>query len=252
MKFFCPFSPQARGLKWFLSIAVLCLVSLPAMAKELPGWFLPLREAIFDQVLNAEGVMEIYTETLRSAEAALAGHELDAMLSRCEYMLGRAYQEDGRDAEAIARYEKGIALAERSLAVTATAEGYEMLSANYGQACMLKSTGWVMSNGLKVEQNAKKALKIDPRNAACQYFIASRWVFGPGIFGNPKRGVTEMEAILDGSADLQKDDLFNVYSALGYGYIRLKKEQDALPWISKSLDIYPTNKFALGLLDKIN
>jgi tetratricopeptide (TPR) repeat protein len=220
------------------------------MAKELPGWFLPLREAIFDQVLNAEGVMEIYTETLRSAEAALSGYELDAMRSRCEYMLGRAYQEDGRSAEAVARYETGIALAERSIAAHATAEGYEMLSANYGQACMLKSTGWVMSNGLKVEQNAKKALNIDPRNAKSQYFIASRWVFGPGILGNPRRGITEMEAIMNGAADMDKDDYFNVYTALAYAYVRLKKGPNALPWVNRALEIYPTNKFALGLLDQ--
>jgi hypothetical protein len=125
-----------------------------------------------------------------------------------------------------------------------------MLASHYGQACMLKSRAWVMANGLKVEQNAKKALALDSRNAACLYMVASRWVFGPGAFGNPKRGITELEAILADEASLQKDDLFNVYSAMGYAYIRIKKNQEALPWIKKSLALYPTNKFALDLLDE--
>ncbi|MDR1374202.1 MAG: tetratricopeptide repeat protein [Treponema sp.] len=226
----------------------LCFYSLLAGAGEKPAWFSPLRDAVFAQTLRAEAVAPIYRETVKMAEAGLSGRELDAMLSRCELMMGKSFQLDERNDDALACYEKGIALAERSIAAGPNAEAYEMLSANIGQACMLKSKAWVMANGLKVEQNAKRALALDPRNAACQYMVASRWVFGPGVFGNPQRGITEMEAILNGTADLGKDDLFNVYSALGYAYIRLKQNREALPWIRKSLDLYPTNKFARDLL----
>ncbi|MDR3249129.1 MAG: hypothetical protein LBT39_10140 [Treponema sp.] len=231
-----------------LSVAI---EETPPMYQRLPDWFLPLREAIFEQTLMADAVSVIYNEAAAKARASLSGAELDAILSRCEYMMGRAYQEEKRDAEALVCYEKGIALAERSIGQRPTAEAYEMLSCNYGQACMLKPTTWVMANGLKVEQNAKRALNLDPRNAACQYYIASRWVFGPGILGNPQKGIADMKAILTG-ADMGKDDYFNVYSSIGYAYIRLKKKQDALPWIQKSLAIYPTNKFALGLLAQTN
>jgi hypothetical protein len=82
--------------------------------------------------------------------------------------------------------------------------------------------------------------------------VASRWVFAPGIFGNPQRGINELEAILNGDGDPWKDDLFNIYSAIGYAYIRLKKNQDALVWVNRSLVLYPTNKFALGLLERAN
>jgi tetratricopeptide (TPR) repeat protein len=218
--------------------------------ETVPQWFVPLRDAVYGQAIHAEQIEPLYREAVKKAEADLAGEDLQVLLSRCEYMLGKAYQMDGRNDEAIACYEKGIALAEESIAMRPTAAAYEMLSAHYGQACMVKSQGWVMANGLKVEQNAKKALALEPRNAACLYMVASRWAFGPGVFGNPKRGITELEAILEGGADLQKDDLFNVYSALGYAYIRLNKNQDALPWIEKSLALYPTNKFSLDLLDQ--
>ena len=173
------------------------------------------------------------------------------MLSRCEYMMGRVYQIDGRNDEAVACFERGMGLAEKSLGARPSPEAYEMLASNVGQACMLKGRAWVMANGLKVEQNAKRALDLDPRNAASQYMIASRWAFGPGPFGNPQRGIDEMGAILTGGADLQKDDFFNVYSAIAYAYVRLKKKPDALPWIRKALELYPTNTFARDLLAQI-
>jgi tetratricopeptide (TPR) repeat protein len=238
-------------MKKILFFIGFCAIAFPVAAKNIPGWFIPLREAIFEQTLNADAVIPLYREAVRQAEASLSGPGRDAMLSRCEYLMGRAYQEDARQEEALACYERGIALAERSVAAGPTAEGYEMLSANYGQACMLKPTGWVMANGLKVEQYAKKALELDGRDAASRYFIASRWVFGPGILGNPQRGIRDMEAILDGQADLEKDDYFNVYSAIAYAYIRLKKHQDALPWLNRALGLYPTNKFALDLREQI-
>jgi hypothetical protein len=108
-----------------------------------------------------------------------------------------------------------------------------------------------MANGLKVEENAKKARQLDSRNAGALYLLASRWAFGPGIFGDPRRGITELEAILNGSADLQRDNYFNVYSALGYANMRLNRNQEALSWVQKSLVQYPTNKFALDLQSQI-
>jgi tetratricopeptide (TPR) repeat protein len=226
------------------------LAGLALYGEAAPQWFVPLRDAVYAQAVPAGQIEPLYREAVKKAEADLSGENLYVMLSRCEYMLGKAYQLDERNDEAISCYEKGITLAEKSIALRPTAAAYEMLSSHYGQACMLKSRAWVMANGLAVEQNAKKALALDPRNTACRYMISSRWVFGPGVFGNPQRGITELEAILEDGLDLQKDDFFNVYSALGYAYIRLKKNQDALPWIKKSLSLYPTNKFALGLLDQ--
>jgi tetratricopeptide (TPR) repeat protein len=38
--------------------------------------------------------------------------------------------------------------------------------------------------------------------------------------------------------------------AIGYAYIQQKKYADARPWLEKSLEVYPTNKFAAELLGK--
>jgi Tfp pilus assembly protein PilF len=49
---------------------------------------------------------------------------------------------------------------------------------------------------------------------------------------------------------MDKDDAFNVYTAIAYGYIQQKKFNDARPWLLKALEIYPSNKYAAELLAK--
>jgi tetratricopeptide (TPR) repeat protein len=219
---------------------------------QTPPWLVDFRDAVYGQNISIAEAERLFLEADKQAQGNLSGPELFTMSSRCEYLLGRVYQDHDRKDEAVSHFEKGISWAEKALAEGAATKAqaalaYEMIAANYGHLCMIKSTVWVMANGLKVEENAKKALQLDSRNAGALYLLASRWAFGPSPFGNPKRGITELEAILNGPADLQKDNLFNVYSALGHACMRLNRNQEALSWTQKSLDLYPTNKFALDL-----
>jgi tetratricopeptide (TPR) repeat protein len=218
-------------------------MTVAADTNGLPDWYIPLREAIYEQVLGADEVFALADKVRKTAEAELSGAELLVMLSRCDYCVGRAYQFETQDKRALPYYERGVAQAEKALAEKPSAAGYEMLAKNISQLCLLKSTAWVMANGLKVEKNAKKALALNPRDAASRYMIAARWVFGPGVLGDPVRGIKEMKEILEGGFDLQKDDLYNVYSALGYGYLRLKNKGEARPWLEKAAQVYPDNKY---------
>ncbi|MDR1024853.1 MAG: tetratricopeptide repeat protein [Treponema sp.] len=234
-------------MKHIFTWSVLFLLPVMGLFSH-PDYYLTLRDAIFAQELNADRIAPLYRDAVAKAQETLRGRELYTMLSRCEYMMGRAYQEDQRKDEAIRCYENGVSWAEKANAEAPSADGYEMIASNIGQLCMLRSTFWVMANGLKVEQNAKKGLKLDERHAACMYLIASRWAFGPNPFGNPRRGVTELQAMLNGTADLDRDNYFNIYSGIGYAYLRLENKAEAAVWITRALEIYPTNKFALGLL----
>jgi len=222
-----------------------------------PPWLEPLRDAVFGQNITVAEAELLFKETGRQARENLSGSALYAALSRCEYLLGRVYQDNGLKAEAVSTFEKSLKLAEESLAqndnaaATVRAEAYEMIASNIGHLCMLRSTGWVMANGLRVEENAKKALRLDSRNARARYMIASRWVFGPGVLGDPKRGIAEMEAILNGPVDMERDSYYNVYAALGFANMSLNRNQEALVWVRKSLDLYPTNKYSLDLQAKI-
>jgi len=221
---------------------------------EVPPWLTAFRDAVYSQNLSIAEAERLFQEADRQARERLNGSALYAALSRCEYFLGRVYQDQNRKDEAASHYEKGVTWAEKSLAevgaAAVKAEAHEMIASNIGQLCMIRSKTWVMSNGLKVEENAKKARQFDSRNAGALYLLASRWAFGPGVFGDPKRGITELEAILN-QANLEKDTLFNVYSALGYACLRLNRNEEALTWVQKSLALYPTNKFALDLQSQI-
>ncbi|QQO08912.1 tetratricopeptide repeat protein [Breznakiella homolactica] len=218
-------------------------------ADPLPDWFIVLRDALYEQNLSANQIVPLYQETVKTAQEKLTGSELNTMLSRCEYMMGRAYQYEERKDEAGACYDRGIEYAQKSLDQTKTAEGWQMLADNISQNCAVKSVSYAMSNGLKVGQYAKNALELDPSNTAAQYMIAARYIYAPSPFNNYKKGIKMMEEIVTSYAgSMQKDDQFNVYSAIGYAYVQQKKNAEARPWLEKSLTVYPTNKYVQGLL----
>ena len=222
-------------------------IGIPASAETLPEWFIPLREAIYEQQLTADEITPLYREASAKARGSLFGHDLYVMLSRCEYMMGRAYQLEERNNEASARYEEGIRLAERALEVRESAEAWQMLAENISQNCVVRPPSYAMANGLRVERYSRNALNIDPRNAASRFMIAARWVYAPTPFHNYNRGLQMLKAIPDES-DTQKDDTFNIYSSIGYTYMQQRNHAQARIWFLRSLEIYPTNKYVQSLL----
>ena len=235
-------------MKKFFLFSVLTMVTLNSFAAEtyqdrLPSWLLRLREAVYEQVLGANAVVPLYTAAKTRAEADLSGAEKLNALSLCEYYMGRAYQYYKQDKNALACYELGKTLAEDSLKIKETYDGWLMRSNNLAQICTLRSTAYVMANGLDVGKYAENALKINRRSAAAQHIVGSRWVFAPAPFHDLNKGISIMKGILSGNYEMQKDDLFNVYTALAYAYLRNKDKAEAKIWIDKALTLYPSNKY---------
>ncbi|GHV82760.1 hypothetical protein AGMMS50212_01000 [Spirochaetia bacterium] len=237
------FSMKKKFLALFFMICPLYV-----NAEALPDFLLPLRDAFYEQTHTAAQAELLTAKTVQTAREILTGFELDNSLSVCEYYLARIYHFELKNEIAMEHYQKGLEFAEKSIKQQPSSTGWEMRAANISQLCTLKPVGWVMLNGLDVEKFAKNSLKLNSRNAGAQYLIASRWVYAPPPFSNVKKGINDMLAILYGAYDSQKDDLFNVYSALAYGYIREKKIEEAKTWIDKALSVYPTNKYANDLL----
>jgi len=217
--------------------------------EALPEWLVPLREAVYEQKLKADEIAPLYRAAQASARERCSGTALDLALSRCEYLMGRALQYEERNDEARVHYKEGMRLAEKALAAEPSAEGWLMRAENLSQACALGPLSFTMSNGLNVEKFAKNALALNSRSAAAQYIVAARWVFAPAPLSNHKKGIEMMQAILV-NGDMEKDDRFNVHLAIGYAYIQQKKYAEARPWLLKSLEIYPSNKFAAEQLAK--
>jgi len=235
-------------MRIFLLMLFFALVGpFMATAENLPEWLFQLREAVYEQKLNAERIEPIYHAAKAAAVKQFSGADLDIALSRCEYFMGRAYQFENRKSEAAARYAEGLHLAERAKNTTPSAAAWVMMSENLSQACVVRPNAYAIANGLNVGRFAENALVLDSRNAAAQYIIAARWVYAPGLLSNHKKGIEMMKEIIT-NGDMEKDDRFNVYSAIGYAYIQQKKYAEAKPWLIKSLEIYPSNKYAGDML----
>ncbi|MCL1930198.1 MAG: tetratricopeptide repeat protein [Treponema sp.] len=217
--------------------------------ESLPEWLVPLREALYEQKLKANEVVPLYRAAQAAARESHSGTALDLALSRCEYFMGRAFQFEERNSEARVHYREGMKLAEGVVAQAPSADAWVTLAENLSQDCSLGPWTYTAANGLNVEKYAKNALSFNKRNAPAQYLIAARWVFAPSPFSNHKKGIEMMQAIFN-DGDMEKDDFFNAYSAIGYAYIQQKKHAEARPWVLKALEIYPTNKYAAELLAK--
>jgi len=218
-------------------------------AEPLPNWYILLRDAIYEQELTADEIFPLYQDTSAMAKSSLSGASLYVMLSRCEYMMGRAYQYEERKETAAVHYAEGIKWAEKALEINTSSEAWQMLAENISQSCAVRSASYVMTNGLNVEKYSKNALEIDKKNAAARIMLAARWVYSPWPLYDYKKGI-EMMTVIPQECNYDKDDLFNVFIAIGYAYIQQKKYSQAKPWILKCLEVYPTNKHAQTLLSK--
>jgi tetratricopeptide (TPR) repeat protein len=230
-----------------LMVWALCCIAALAGADEPPDWFTPLRDAVYGYTGDAAYMERLGGEVAERAKRELSGTELLNMLSYCEFLIAKAYLAEKNDEQSERHFQQGFDYANSSVKDEPTSMGYRMMAENISQLCTLKSTAWVIANGLKVEQYAKRGLKYDKRNAACSYLIAARWVYAPAPFHNIKKGINEMKEILSGSYDLQKEDYFNVYYSIAYAYNRSKQAGEAKSWLEKALEVYPGNKDALNL-----
>jgi len=221
-----------------------------ASSETLPDWFLPLRDAIYEQQLTADEIEPLYREISSRARFALSGADLYIALSRCEYMMGRAYQYEDRKNEAITRYDEGIKMAERALEIKPSAEAWVMLAENISQSCVVRPVSYAMTNGLKVEKYAKNALALDSKNAAAKILIAVRWVYAPSPFNNYRKGI-EMLSVIPNESNMEKDDMFNTNLAISYAHIQRKNSAEGRHWLQRALELYPTNKFAQSLKNEL-
>jgi tetratricopeptide (TPR) repeat protein len=238
------------GKKCFI-VSVCWLSALAGYGDTVPDWFIPLRDAIYEQKLSADEILPLYRETGQRAEETLSGAALSLMRSRCEYMMGRAYLYEKRKDEALACFEEGMAQARTSLDAAASAAAWVMLAENLSQSCILRPVSYVMVHGLDVERYAKNALNLDSGNTAALYLTASRWVYAPAPFHNHRRGIQMMEDILNTYDErLDKDDRFNVNIAIAYAYLEQKKLREAELWLNRARSVYPSNKYLQELLDK--
>jgi tetratricopeptide (TPR) repeat protein len=218
-------------------------------SQALPHSFYVFRDAVYMQTSSTVQIVRLYTAAREEIEQTLDGANRYIALSRCAYLAGITFQAEGRKNEAAAYYDEGIAWAEDSLSLMPTSEGYQYLAANIALSCWVRPLSYALTHIGKVDDNAEKALALDPRNYAAQYIIAAKYIQAPWPVGNTKKGASLLREIINQDmSSLEKEDMVNIYLAMAVVCQKEKKTDEERIWQGKALALYPSNRFRETLL----
>jgi tetratricopeptide (TPR) repeat protein len=218
---------------------------------HIPHSFYIFRDAVYMQNSSIVQIVRLYVAAKEEIERTLSGAELYIALSRCAYLAGVTFQAEGKKNEAAAYYDQGIAWAEDSLSIRPTSEGYQYLAANIALSCWVKPISYAMANVGEIEENAQKALALNPQNWAAQYIIAAKYIQAPWPVGNLKRGANLLREIINHDlGSLEREDLCNIYLAMAVVCQKEKKTDEERIWQERALALYPSNRFRETLLRK--
>lgn len=240
-----------KFLKTFLVMIVATTSLFAAVNTHDVLWdeYIVLRDAMYNNEHSADGLLPLYDSAVAAAKEKFSEDTLLVALSRCEYIMGRAYSyEENKDA-AGARYDAGDKFAAQALDIRESATAHLMRGENISQNCSVKPVSYALSHGTKIAGLAKKVLKLDENYGAAMYLQTAQHIYAPSPFHNHKKGIREMKEILeDSTVRLEKDDMFNLISAIGYGYLQREEIDEARTWLLKALEVYPGNKYVQSLL----
>ncbi|MCX7026007.1 MAG: hypothetical protein NT061_00655 [Spirochaetes bacterium] len=197
------------------------------------------------RILAENGVAENGTPNPDSSDKEL-------LLSRIDYFLGRSYNESGDKKKAIPLFESALAHARASGENKAPA----LLAAvqTLSQLCSIKDLVFLISNGPKVLQYAKKILDTEQNNAGATLIQTQAKTFPSGIFGgDPAKALAQLDAISAAHPEgLEKDTLFDLQVCRGTALEKLGRKEEARTWFRSALGLYPGNLYAQNCLARVS
>ena len=213
-----------------------------------PVSFITFRDTVYMQNSNLQETRRLYTAVKQEIENSFFNTAKYLLLSRCEYLMGIALRAENRKSEAAAFFEQGIIWAEESISIMPTSEGYWLLGINISFLCEIR-TFYGLANYKKIEENARKALELDPGNLMAQHLIAAFYISSPWPVSDVRKGMALLEEIMrQNYSSLDWEDQFNLFLMLQAACLKLKRNQEAEIWRAGCEAIYPTNNFIRLLL----
>ncbi|MGB4587231.1 MAG: tetratricopeptide repeat protein [Rectinemataceae bacterium] len=211
-----------------------------------------LRDAVYDS--RPPGEVEALAQSLAKAAQSPLLDTIDRALSlsRIEYFVARSWNESGDKNKAIPHFEAGIEYARLSMESGEHTSGLMALTKPLSELCLLKDMGFLIANGPKISQYAKKILAMEPGHAGATITLSAAKAYPPAVFGGrPKEAIKELSPYLAAhGSNLAKDELFDIWMCLGTAAAKLGRKADALRWFTAALELYPHNIQALRERDK--
>lgn len=213
---------------------------------------------------------EAYNKAINSIPVDLEEYSKLVQKGRCLYFYGLTLMEDYDIAEMSARdlnneteeepknkqaaryFDQTIELCKQALKLKKGTDAYSLLCNGISANCTAKNSAYIIRNGIKVSTYSKKSAAIDFSNGTAHYLGNCQNIYAPAPFCNLEEGVNKMKNYLDNCyINIEKFDRFYILSAIGFGYQRLGKIDEAVLWYEKSLEIYPENYSINRTLKKI-
>jgi len=213
-----------------------------------PDSFITFRDTVYMQNNSLQDTRRLYAAVKQEIDNSFSGTAKYLLLARCEYLIGIAFRAENKKSEAAAFFEQGILWAQESISVTPTSEGYWLLGVNISFLCEIKNL-YGLANYKKIEENAQKALELDPGNLMAKQLIAAFYISAPWPVSDVRKGLSLLEEILrQNYLSLDKEDQFNLFLMLQTACLKLRRNQEAEIWRAGCEAIYPTNNFIRLLL----
>ena len=153
--------------------------------------------------------------------------------------------------ESIIELEKSKVLAMDAMEFEETDDLWRIIS-DAGSIIMLqKGVGYIIANSGKVQEQAEKALEMNPDNARAGLIVAQGLMNAPALFGGNKRKGLEQLQMLSKRTDLSEEDRYFIMMSLSDAYILMKKNNDAIRNYRMILAFYPGNGLALSRMNDI-
>lgn len=216
----------------------------PTMAK--------LRDTVYAQIESLDVVQALYEKAEREVEASNLG-QVDKLnwLAQVQFYYGRYFRMNNIFDKAEVELEKALAITDKSLAIKRSSEACRIKSDIYGQLVAFKERSYVLKVGITMRKLAAEAVELDPSNGKAWLVHAYSYAFAPKIVGgDPNKALSYLDNAIE-SANIELDDVHNIYKTIGVCYDALGDKELALSWLNKAKDIYPKNWYILETIDEV-
>jgi tetratricopeptide (TPR) repeat protein len=242
-----------------LAAALILIKAGAAPGPSAAAALVALRDAVYDDLpcARAQELADAARAVAMSDLAAnrasgLGSPDAELYLSRIDYYLGRSYNEAGDKKKALPLFESALAHArasgeDRAVSLLVAAQALSQL-------CSLKDVVFLVSNGPKVLQYAKKILDTEQNNAGATLIQAQAKAYAPGIFGgDPAKALVQLDAMAAAHPEgLDKETLFDLQVCRGTALEKLGRKEEAKSSFRSALGLYPGNLYAQDCLAKVS